>query len=208
MDVLNGDLRFEVTLSCVRARRSGGACFSRGAKRKLRLRQQSPVIKPGRYESCVVDEQTVMCALKLRFMSEGEQAVTQRSEEKKGEEARTAGNGRDEKEGKGRERKTKAAREGSRSFVPVCQRPALPYPCRCRFRCGCRAACPGGPHPSPACPPRSTTQSAWLLQPTPSTPNDGAPVLYPPRPTGYVSLRITGMLPVMSFRGWRVWSTY
>lgn len=131
MDVLNGDLRFEVTLSCVRARRSGGACFSRGAKRKLRLRQQSPVIKPGRYESCVVDEQTVMCALKLRFMSEGEQAVTQRSEEKKGEEARTAGNGRDEKEGRGREGEKDKGSEGRKHELRTgvstpC--PALPVP--------------------------------------------------------------------------------
>ena len=36
-------------------------------KKKLRLRPQSPVIKPQRYESCVVDEQTVICALKLRL---------------------------------------------------------------------------------------------------------------------------------------------
>lgn len=99
-------------------------------KKKLRLRPQSSVIKATTVRELCRGRTNGDLRFEVTLICEREQAVTQRSEEKKGAD----------REWKGREgeRKTKAAREAGASYRCV---NALPVPVQVQVRV---PACPGG----------------------------------------------------------------
>ena len=121
-------------------------------KKNLRLRQQSSVIKATTVRELCRGRTNGDLRFEVTLICEREQAVTQRSEERKG-----GGQGM---EGTRRGEKDKGS-EGSRSFVPVCQRPA-----RAGAGSGADAGLPRWPSPvahAPSPAPRPSPRGFYTL---------------------------------------------